>query len=158
MKFYTSYYAKYKDIPKDFMCVGISRMCPFKDWNHDNLMPNFYFCKNNSFAPSEDLLTGYKSGKYTEQDYKRIYATQIFEWLKNINMSVREWADQLADIFEDYKAVVFMCYETPDKFCHRHVLRKFMNLQGVECEEYGVDKREVYGYNPGNTGESVKLF
>lgn len=158
MKFYTSYYGKYKDIPKDCMCIGISRSCPFKDWNINNAFSNFVFYKNNILAPSEDLLNGYKAGKYSEQDYKRIYATQIFNWFKSIDMSANDWAEELADIFSGYKAIVFLCYETPDKFCHRHILRKFMNLQGIECTEYGKDERNVYGYNAKNTGDSVELF
>lgn len=158
MKFYTSYYAKYKEIPKDYMCIGISRVCPFKDWNISGTFPNFIFYKNNELAPSEDLLSGYKDGKYTEQDYKRIYVTQVFNWFKDLNMTVGEWAERLAEIFYGYRAVVFLCYETPDKFCHRHILRKFMNLQGIDCEEFDIDVGDVYGYASKNNTDSVELF
>jgi uncharacterized protein YeaO (DUF488 family) len=158
MQFYTSYYGNYKNIPSDYMCVGISRICPFKNWNIDNALPNFVFYKHNIFAPSKDLLDGFKEGKYDENDYKRIYVTQIYNWLNENNMTIKTWCEQLAEVFSKYNAIVFLCYETPEKFCHRHILCKYLNLCGVQCKEYQVDPRDVYGYNKNHTTNCIELF
>jgi len=31
--------------------------------------------------------------------------------------------------------VCLLCYETPEKFCHRHIVQKWLNEGGVECVE-----------------------
>lgn len=32
--------------------------------------------------------------------------------------------------------VVLMCYETPDKFCHRHIVSEWFRQNGIECGEH----------------------
>ena len=41
------------------------------------------------------------------------------------------------DEFEDkYDAVVFLCYEKPTDFCHRHILREILNYEyRIRCDE-----------------------
>ena len=67
LTYYTSYYANYKNIPKDFLCVGISRFVPetFKYSNYNNFIWN----KDNFLAPSIQLLSDIKNNKIDEDEY-----------------------------------------------------------------------------------------
>lgn len=158
MKLFTSYYGNYKNIPSNYLCIGISKTCPFKDWNVNNYYPNFVHYKHNMLVPDDELLAKVKNGECTEQEFKRIYVTQIFEYLNQIGMTVNSWSHQFDEVFTSWDGIVFMCYELPDEFSHRHIFRKLLNLYGVKCEEYGVDQRDVYGYRQNGSAESVELF
>lgn len=136
-RFYTSYYANYRKIPKNFFCVGISRVCPdgFKDGG------NFMFVEGNVLAPSRDLLDDIKHGRIGEDEYKRRYVEGL---LANFgeNSSYGEFADffkRLEDRYsQEYDGIVFLCYESPENFCHRHILRHLMTrIYGIPCEEFG---------------------
>ena len=59
---FTSYYGNIKNLPKDLILVSISRGCPD--------IPNVH--RFVEVAPSKELLDGYKSGKYSKNDYIRI--------------------------------------------------------------------------------------
>ena len=41
---------------------------------------------------------------------------------------------ELLELSEHYD-VCLLCYETPEKFCHRHIVQKWFNENGVECCE-----------------------
>ena len=38
------------------------------------------------------------------------------------------------------KDVALVCYEAPDKFCHRHLVADWLTNAGYKCEEYGYGK------------------
>ncbi len=48
----------------------------------------------------------------------------------------------LEELYElsNYKDIVLLCYETPDKFCHRQLVADWLNKSGCPCEEYGYGK------------------
>lgn len=153
MKHFTSYYANFPKIPKDYMCIGISRTCP--DWLQGNI-PNFSFYRHNILAPSEYLLTQYKAGKISEEEYKKIYITEL---LTSIQVEMHEkdipsWMEKVDNNYEHnsytkWEALVFMCYEPPHQFCHRHLFRRLLNnVYHIPCEEYGVRPTEVWGEIP----------
>ena len=139
MQFFTSYYGNYRNIPKDYVCIGISRYCPewFRKGNYDN----FVFVEDNILAPEKDLLDDMKSGRETEEGYKRRYVETLFRKLEGI--SIYTYFGSLSRKYEQYKAIVFLCYEKPEDFCHRHILRKLMNnIFHIPCEELETEKKQ----------------
>ena len=38
------------------------------------------------------------------------------------------------------KDVILLCYETPDRFCHRKLIEEWLNATGIRCSEYGKEK------------------
>jgi len=139
MKFYTSYYANFKNIPTNFVCVGISRSCP--DGFEDGGYPNFLFVKDNILAPDSALLEDFKAGRETEDGYKRRYIEHFldqFGYYKKFK-SFEDFVAALEKEYGDkYEAMVFLCYEKPSDFCHRHILRDMMNkVFNIPCEELG---------------------
>lgn len=163
MKLYTSYYANYQNIPKDLYCIGISRMCP--EWFKNNHLTNFVHYKNNFLAPSEKLLSSFKADECTEEDYKRTYITDLFTGLKEMGyQDIPSWVSVLESNYSsNWKGVVFLCYEKPENFCHRHLFRRLLkNIYGIPCEEYGVPEEKTYGYvnktSKNSVSNSVPLF
>lgn len=139
MKFYTSYYTNFKNIPKNFLCVQISRTCPGSLEDNEN----FVAVKDCILAPSAELLSDKKSNKISEDEYKRRYVTELFEKLQNKGYKdLKEYVQAVEKVYNDtfppkWSAIVFMCYESPDKFCHRHILRNLLTkIYSVECLEY----------------------
>ena len=146
MKYFTSYYANYDNIPKNYSCVQISRTCP-EGLEHNS---NFTKVRNCILAPSEELLSDMKAGKITEDEYKKRYITEILTNIPNIYKDckdLKDWIRKVEDIYSTfqtkYDAIVFMCYEAPDKFCHRHILAKLLtNIYHINCIELETKKED----------------
>lgn len=142
MNFYTSYYANLKNIPMDFACIGISRICP--EWlSGDKVQGNFYFFDDNPFAPSIDLLSDIKSCKIDQREYTiRFYRelNERFNFKSDRGNNLRSYLEDLKRRFFDYSNIVFLCYEKPEEFCHRHLLRDLLLFYKVPISELPVDK------------------
>lgn len=131
LKYYTSYYANFRNIPKDYLCVAISRFVPevFKSSNYINFLWN----KDNFLAPSKQLLSEVKSGSINQEEYSKRYIQEVFNRCKpytgydNPSDWIQAFDNELVSQQTEWKAVVFMCYEKPSDFCHRQVLRKIFN-------------------------------
>lgn len=42
--------------------------------------------------------------------------------------------DELMELSDKYN-VCLLCFETPEKFCHRHLVAEWLNDGGIECRE-----------------------
>lgn len=71
--------------------------------------------------PAEQLLKDYKSGKVSEEEYRSIY----LEYLWKLNVD---------NCYKVFNECVFVCYER-EGFCHRHLIKEWLNYFGYECEE-----------------------
>lgn len=120
---YTSYFAKISKIPKDAVVLSISRFPP--KWLPQ--VKSFL-----ELAPSANLLSGYKAGEVNEDQYRKTFN----EYLSQIDPEIiREQLD-----FEACgQDIYLLCYEAPDKFCHRHLVRDWLNINGIKCEEAKYD-------------------
>lgn len=114
MKIYTSYFANYRNFPKDYKIFSIVRLKP--RWSkHINLQ---------ELAPSASLIGDYKKGVIDEKEYERRFRKEI----KGRNIK-----KMLASL--GYDKVVLVCYEKSEDFCHRHILRDVMKEQGLISAE-----------------------
>lgn len=117
--YYTSYFGKMNKIDRTkYVLASISRQKP-------------YFCDEKvldcSFlGPWKELLDGYKSGKVSEEEYTRQY-------LDNLSLCWPAWSNWF--LANANRNIVFLCYEKPPKFCHRHLLADFLNEKGYACKE-----------------------
>lgn len=110
-RIYTSYFANLKNIPENSVVVSIARSQP-----QGTNLPEF-----KAFAPSAELLLDYKQGKVTNEEYEARYLAQL-KALPNLS----EIEEHLSQYTKDQdKNLVFLCWEAPNKFCHRHLLAKF---------------------------------
>jgi len=143
MKWYTSYYGNFRNIPQDILCIGISRSFP--DYFRTTSIPNFMYTPRNILAPSAELLAGIKGGTVSEEEYKREYLQSLIETLDRKFGSCDSYFQQMEDEFSrpiggvQFKGVAFLCWEKPGQFCHRHILAALMRHYGYEVEE--MDRR-----------------
>lgn len=127
VKVYTSYYGNARKIPKDLVPVAISGKIP-EWWNgpkYEVLAPKYSFFKIWKETQDND----YYIDHYKKLVLGNVSINQVLIDLGNITMSFK---------MEDgtcYKGVVLLCYETPEKFCHRHLVADWMNYYGYECKE-----------------------
>ena len=116
---YTSYFAKATklDLNKNAI-ICIARYIP--KWVDKANMNHII-----SLAPSEQLLKDYKANKVTKEQYKEIYLKDLDDTL-----GINDIIDFFKQIEQESKDngidVVLCCYEAPDKFCHRHILREIL--------------------------------
>lgn len=113
---YTSYFANINNIPKDFKLVSIAR---------SKLETNKrIICELSIFAPSKELLLEMKSNKISELNYTIRYITQLLN-----DKSVDSIARALKTLYKsNERNCVFLCWEGKNKFCHRHILAEYLNI------------------------------
>lgn len=71
------------------------------------------------FSPLRDAVYAYKNGTIDEEEYSKIYHnTLVASWQKNR----QKWMDFL----QAAPLSALACYCDKDKFCHRHLLVKFL--------------------------------
>lgn len=103
-KVYSGYYARACKIVPDRRLVAISIGIP----------DNFGGLVLRALNPPSFLLTGYKNGSITEEEYEKIYNEQVLNKLKP------------SEIYEQLKGKVILCYCGKDKFCHRLLVLKWL--------------------------------
>lgn len=113
----TSYFFSNK-LTKDMNLVSIAGLSPkefrekFPDMKHYN-----------DLKPPKELVLGYKSGKISKKDYKRIYLEQLNK------------LDPFK-VYNELKNSVILCWEKPNEFCHRHIISEWIsNNTGIKIEE-----------------------
>ena len=121
---YTGYYSKIKEYADSgLILLSISRTKPeFAKSCID--IPQLF--------PSDKILWDYKKGKIDEMEYTSKYLDQLNEL--GVDRIIK-----MIQIFGDN--VVLLCWESPEKFCHRHILADYINKNSnINVEEFGKEK------------------
>ena len=121
---YTGYYSKIKEYADSgLILLSISRTKPeFAKSCID--IPQLF--------PSDKILWDYKKGKIDEMEYTSKYLDQLNEL--GVDRIIK-----MIQIFGDN--VVLLCWESPEKFCHRHILADYINKNSnISVEEFGKEK------------------
>ena len=117
---YTGYYAKIKDYEQNGLIpVGISGKIPdgFKGARYQQLSPKYSWWKQ---WHDEHMSDDWFVEKYYETVLNQLDPNQALQDLQNIG-----------------KNVVLLCYETPEKFCHRHIVAQWLNEKtGINICEF----------------------
>ncbi len=104
---HTSYYAS-KKLNSSMNLIAISRSVPkFMKGNITVYRP---------LCPPWDLISAYKEGRITDARYEHDYHANILSGLdpEMVYQALGEDA-------------VLLCWEAPDKFCHRHIVASWLN-------------------------------
>lgn len=123
---YTSYFANIKNLPENVIPISIARHTP--DWYKGLHYP--------TLAPSFELLCMWKANECNRDYYiKRFYD----ETLNRLNAySVVMHLKHLCEVsLWGNVDICLVCYEKPENFCHRHLVRAWLNAGGFECREWG---------------------
>lgn len=107
---FTSYFAKNANHKN---AISISGKSPewFKGKECKKLAPKYWFFVKYKADHDEAF--------YTEQYFKEVLS------LLNPNDIVKELGED----------AVLLCYEKPGDFCHRHLVSKWLNDNGIKCSE-----------------------
>ena len=110
---YTSYLANYTNFPDCSYTIAICRRLNSPADEHML-----------ELAPSWKIVSGIKYDGLSEEDYTKEYISQL-ESLRESGMMdliVKYLTTQIP-----YNNVLLLCYEGKGKFCHRHILRDYLN-------------------------------
>lgn len=119
---YTSYFSNWRKFPEGFKKICIARYPPANCKVDETLI---------IFAPTEGLLKDYKKGDETKEGYEVRYRKQLG----------KSSDEELRNILENYDNCIFLCYEKPEDFCHRHILRDYLKKRfDIQLEELSNQK------------------
>jgi len=122
---YTSYFGKIKRIPKYITKISIALYTPRELKNKVIEFP--------ILAPTKEILYKWKNRNdipYSEEDYEADYRRDVLSKLNPFDIE-----KELLEFATKYD-VVLLCYERDDVFCHRHIISKWFNENGIECDEF----------------------
>lgn len=124
MKIYTSYFAVEKWIPSDVTRISIARWLP----------KGLRYMEYKQLAPSEKSLRAYKDGIIDEDGAGRSYRKGVLSKIK--------LEDVLAyfELVGNGSDVVLLCFEKSTDYCHRHILAEWFIEQGIQVDEYPIQK------------------
>ena len=125
---YTGYYSKIKEYADSGLTLlSISRTKPeFAKSCID--IPQLF--------PSDKILWDHKKGKIDDMEYTSKYLDQLNEL--GVDRIIK-----MIQIFGD--DVVLLCWESPEKFCHRHILADYINKNsGVVVEKFRKENEIVF--------------
>lgn len=116
---YTSYFAKWKEpVDSDFVLMATTYYKP--GWFEGE----WFF----EVAPDKKLVEMYKKGLISSIQYANDYLKALESKKELILTKIKK--------FNPHKNYILLCFESPEKFCHRHILASWLNSNGYECEEY----------------------
>ena len=104
---WTSYFGNWRKFPSGYKKIAIANRIP----------KGAKIIELTSFTcvrPTTILLSDFKRGLISEL----VYTKRYLEQLKFLNIE---------DFLITYDNSVLLCYEKADSFCHRHLLRRFIN-------------------------------
>ena len=118
---YTGYYAKIKEYEQNgLVVVGVSGKIP----------DGFNGKRYQKLAPKYDWWHEWHDKKLSNEWFKQKYYETVLNQLDAVSV-----VKELQDFGEN---IVLLCYETPEKFCHRHLaaewLKEKAQLNVVEFE------------------------
>lgn len=127
-------------IPESYLRIGISRFIPKE--LQTTAIKNFLYTPNNILAPSAELLNDIKSEMITNEEYAKRYYKELQERITKLGFSsaneyFARMVSELETVNSDgFDGVVFLCYEKPEEFCHRHLLAALMQNLGFDIKEW----------------------
>ena len=128
---YTSYFSQIRNFPKEIIPISIAGKAP--DWynglQYKKLAPKLDFFK----VWKETHDNDYYIKCYKKQVLDKLEYTQVIEDLYNL-------AFGHTGLTNSY--ICLLCYETPDKFCHRHLVAEWFMRHNVSCRELILDKEK----------------
>lgn len=123
---YTSYFAKLKFLPVNIVPISICAKAPswYKGLQYKKLAPKYDFFMEWKRNHDND----YYIKCFNEQVLDKITINKVFE-----EISTMIGFDNPVDI-------CFVCYEKPSDFCHRQLVAKWLNDNGIACREWSDNK------------------
>lgn len=118
---YTSYFAKINKLPASVVPISIAAKPP----------AGYTGLQYKKLAPKYDFFVEWKR-THDNDHYIKCFKEQVLDGL-----TVSDVLKELKGLINDAdKDVCLVCYEKPTDFCHRHLVAKWLNDNGIACVEY----------------------
>lgn len=118
---YTSYFGKLKSLPDNIIPIAIC-----------GRRPNWYKGLHyNKLAPKYEFFIKWKQN-HDNDYYIKCFNEQVLSELNPEEVL----ADLLYMIPFGNMDIALICYEKPDNFCHRHLVREWLNKNNIPCKEW----------------------
>lgn len=121
-KYYTSYFANIKKLPKDVVPISICGKAP----------EGYTGLQYKKLAPSWSIWSEWKYDHHNNEIYTARFNNEILANL-DVNIVMRQLLELTGG-----KSFCLICYEKPQDFCHRHLVADWMKSVGINIEEYMV--------------------
>lgn len=117
---YTSYFDNLKNLPKDITPIAICGRSPdcYKGLEYKKLAPKLGFFQ------------------VWEKTHNNYYYVESFNELVLKPLSPKIVYEQLITLSKGNNNIALICYETPEKFCHRHLVRNWFMEAGFLIREF----------------------
>ena len=116
---YTSYFYQLRNLSKNIIPISICGQPPiwYKGIQYKKLAPKISFFKEWKINKDND----YYIEHFKKEVLDKLNALNVVKELYNLSNG---------------KDIVLICFESPDKFCHRHLVSDWLNKEGnIKCEE-----------------------
>lgn len=116
---YTTYFAKFKTLPDNIIPVSICGKAPewYKGLQYKKLAPKWEFFQE--WKKNGDNHFYVKC--FNEQVLSKLDARSVYDELVELAGSTN---------------IALVCYESPEKFCHRHLMANWFRENGFEIKEW----------------------
>ena len=119
MRIYTSYYANLRNLAMDIIPISIAGRAP--DW--------YYGLEYKKLAPKRYFFNIWKENGDNDY-YIRHFKKEVLDLL-----DARQVVSDLIKL-SGGKDIALLCYETPDKFCHRHLVADWLTENDYYVDEF----------------------
>ena len=120
MKIYTTYFAALRKLPSDICVISIAQKQPTASFmSYKRLAPPWYILKDYKADNDENKYVE----RYNELVLNNLDPHKVYEDLKRYSQG---------------RDVALVCYERPEKFCHRHLVAKWLTDAGHFVEEWTI--------------------
>lgn len=146
---YTTYFAQLKNLPQNVFPVSICGKAPewYKGAQYKKLAPKYGFFMEWKQNHDND----YYISHFNSEVLDTLTPTVVLNELQlKLPEDVRAKMDTPVQINNDWH-IALVCYEKPNDFCHRHLVAKWLQSNGVHCKEWVKEKAPTAKYKIGAT-------
>lgn len=131
---YTTYFAQLRKLPDNIIPISICGKAPewYKGEQYKVLAPRYDFFMQWKETQDND----YYISCYKEQVLSKLDVHQVLGNLVSKLPYIVSHSTPHITLPSSRYHIALVCYETPDKFCHRHLVAEWLQLHGIKCIEW----------------------
>lgn len=147
---FTSYFDNVRNLPDCILPISIARKTPewFKGPKYLKLGPYREFW---------DIWKAKRDDDYYICEYKSCVLNGLNARDTFLDLYEQAYLYTLEhpELCKKITKVCLLCYEKPNRFCHRHIVSDWFNEHGIQCEEWNEYKKDFYAENDDAIKESL---
>ena len=132
---FTTYFANLKKLPKNIIPISICGKAPlgYTGLQYKKLAPKYdFFMEWKETHDNTKYISCFNSRVLSVLTQEKV----IEELTLLLSQEIRNKFDAFLPYSEDTYHIALVCYETPNSFCHRHLVADWLNLFGLNCTEW----------------------